>query len=95
MDVYMSDAGDQEMKLQMRALDESLAESSRLNKLVELAAIDPGSILANVNLFARKLGERHMCLAVSSTICMSSKSDYIRDGQWQLSESSTQSCNCW
>ena len=42
MDVYMSDAGEQEMKLQLRALDESLAESSRLNKLIELAAIDPG-----------------------------------------------------
>ena len=49
MDVYMSDAGDQEMKLQLRALDESLAESSRLNKLVELATIDPGSSLANAH----------------------------------------------
>ena len=38
----MCDVGDQEMKLQLRALDDSLAESSRLNKLVELAATEPG-----------------------------------------------------
>ena len=42
MEVYMTDAGDQQMKLQLRALDESLAESGRLHKLTELAAIDPG-----------------------------------------------------
>lgn len=46
MDVYMCEVGDQEMKLQLRALDESLAESSRLNKLVELAAIEPGEHLS-------------------------------------------------
>lgn len=45
MDVYMCEAGDQEMKLQLRALDESLAESNRLSKLVELAAIQPGEYL--------------------------------------------------
>ena len=45
MDVYMCDTGDQEMKLQLRALDESLAESTRLSKLVELAAIEPGKYL--------------------------------------------------
>lgn len=44
MEVYMSDAGNQEMKVQLRALDETLAESGRLNKLVELAAIDPGTL---------------------------------------------------
>lgn len=42
MDVYMCDVGDQEMKLQLRALDESLAESTRLHKLVELAGMEPG-----------------------------------------------------
>lgn len=41
MEVYMTDAGDQQMKVQLRALDESLAESGRLHKLTELAAIDP------------------------------------------------------
>lgn len=44
MEVYMSDAGDQQMRLQLRALDESLAESSRLHKLTELAAIEPGML---------------------------------------------------
>ena len=43
MEVFMCEAGDAEMKLQLRALDESLAESSRLNKLMELAAIEPGA----------------------------------------------------
>ncbi len=38
----MTDAGHQQMKVQLRALDESLAESGRLHKLTELAAIDPG-----------------------------------------------------
>ena len=45
MDVHMCEVGDQEMKLQLRALDESLAESTRLSKLVELAAIEPGGHL--------------------------------------------------
>lgn len=45
MDVYMCDVGDQEMKLQLRALDESLAESTRLHKLVELAGMEPGGWL--------------------------------------------------
>ena len=44
MEVYMTDAGDQQMKVQLRALDESLAESGRLHKLTELAAIDPGKL---------------------------------------------------
>lgn len=48
MDVYMCEVGDQEMKLQLRALNESLAESSRLSKLVELAAVEPGEHLAVV-----------------------------------------------
>lgn len=43
MEVYLSEAGDQEMKVQLRALDESLAESGRLHKLAELAAIEPGT----------------------------------------------------
>ena len=38
----MSSAGDQQLKLQLRALNESQAESSRLKNLVELAALDPG-----------------------------------------------------
>lgn len=42
MDVYMCDVGEQEMRLQLRALDETLAESSRLQKLVELASMEPG-----------------------------------------------------
>ena len=42
MDVQMTNAGDQQVKLQLRALDESQSESSRLKKLVELAALDPG-----------------------------------------------------
>ncbi|KAL3131798.1 hypothetical protein ABBQ38_007514 [Trebouxia sp. C0009 RCD-2024] len=41
MDVYMCDVGEQEMRLQLRALDETLAESSRLQKLVELASMEP------------------------------------------------------
>lgn len=44
MDVYITDAGDQQMKVQLRALDESLAESGRLHKLTEFAAIDPGKL---------------------------------------------------
>jgi len=44
MEVYMTDAGDQQMKVQLRALDESLAEGGRLHKLTELAAIDPGML---------------------------------------------------
>ena len=44
MEVYMTDAGDQQMKVQLRALDESLAESGRLHKLTELAVIDPGMV---------------------------------------------------
>ena len=47
MDVQMSSAGDQQLKLQLRALDESQAESSRLKKLVELAALDPGEFCFN------------------------------------------------
>ena len=42
MDVQMSSAGDQQLKLQLRALNESQAESSRLKNLLELAALDPG-----------------------------------------------------
>ena len=52
MDVYMCEVGDQEMKLQLRALDESLAESSRLSKLIELAAIEPGEFLTFVSSLA-------------------------------------------
>ena len=77
MEVYMSDAGnDQEMKLQLRALNETLAESGRLNKLVELAAIDPGMqlptcpVLCHVSCVVKMLMyytlSREMCMHASS-----------------------------
>lgn len=41
-DVFTSETTEHEMKLQLRALDDSLAESQRLNKLVTMAGLDPG-----------------------------------------------------
>lgn len=40
-DVFTSETTEHEMKLQLRALDDSLAESQRLNKLVSMAGLDP------------------------------------------------------
>ena len=63
MEVYMTDAGHQQMKVQLRALDESLAESGRLHKLTELAAIDPGMLF----LFAAPArGQQRACIMYAS-----------------------------
>ena len=63
MEVYMTDAGDQQMKVQLRALDESLAESGRLHKLTELAAIHPGMLF----LFAAPArGQQWACIMYAS-----------------------------
>lgn len=40
--VFTSETPEHEMKLQLRALDDSLAESQRLSKLVSMASLDPG-----------------------------------------------------
>lgn len=44
-DVFTSETTEHEMKLQLRALDDSLAEGQRLNKLVSMAGLDPGLTL--------------------------------------------------
>lgn len=41
-EVYVKETVDREFKLQLRALDDSLMESNRLNKLVSLACLEPG-----------------------------------------------------
>ena len=41
-EVYASETPEHELKLQLRALDDSLAESQRLSRLVSMAGLDPG-----------------------------------------------------
>ena len=43
-EVYVKETVDREFKLQLRALDDSLMESNRLNKLVSLACLEPGQL---------------------------------------------------
>lgn len=41
MEVFLTDAGNAKMKLQLRALSDSPADSNKLTKMIELATIDP------------------------------------------------------
>ena len=43
MEVFLTDAGNGKMKLQLRALSDSPADSNKLTKMIELATIDPGT----------------------------------------------------
>ena len=69
MHVWLCDAGEAEMKLQLRALDETLAESRRLNRLTEMAATDPGGYFYTFTLclYARMPDMSHAGLATKLT----------------------------